>query len=391
MDSNTNNADDLRVLSSVEAVRTMPGMYIGGTNQRALHAVVWCLIGHALHESSLGLGNQISVTIEPENIVRVTDDGLGLPLTPDPNTGRPLIEQAVTTHWAGIAWPGRQAQGNYRHHDAWYVGLGVPNAVSEKFTVEVKQQGYLWRILYGKGECQTELERVEALANLDETGTTIIFQPDYSIFQPAEIDPQYMYRSLRELAYLMGGFTIRFEDKRPYASHALSEFHFADGTADFVRSLNREYKTLHDPVVIRRTITGERKAGLSFELEVDIAVQYSDTQDFIIQSYVNGKEPLEGGVHIDGFVEGWSWGIGEMLEQIVLGGLAAVISIWHPAPQFEGAGKYKLISPEVKPAMSDAVRDALYELRETAPDLMNAMREKCQNNRILHEQRRYAE
>ena len=404
MNTNTNDADDSPFVSDIKAARLMPGMYIGGTNQRALHSLVWVLIGHAIHECVNRPSNQIMVTIEPGNIVSVADDGSGLPTEIDQSTGRPLIEHDLTTyHRVGTNWSGhRQQEG--RHHHAYYIGLVVPLALAEKFTVEIKQHGALWRTTYAKGEIQTALERMGELVDPTETGTTITLQPDYSVFQPVDIDHEYMYRSLRDLAFLMSQLTVTFEDKRSGVSHPTTTFYFTDGTADFVQHLNRAYKTLHEPLVIRISGLVELESGSSAELEIDIAVQYTDTDQSMILSYINDHETEEGGVHVQGFLDGYYIGLSVadraskpesqrpyVTDQEALGGMTAIVSIWYQHPEFEDSAARKLVGKKVQTLIAELVSDRIIESAPELDGMIDSVIAKWLKNRTERLNRRYGD
>ena len=409
MDANTQAVDDQRdpsTLSSIEAIRLMPGMYIGGTDQRALHNVVWCLIGHALQESAHGAGHQISVTFDPDNSVRISDDGLGLSIAPDPSTGQPWVERALTMYWA---W-GKASEYTTRasrRRPMFYPGLAVPVALAEKLNVEIKQQGAVWNMVYAKGERQTKLTRSRDLVDPTETGTTITFQPDYSVFQAVDIDHDYMFRSLRELAFLMNEFTVIFEDNRLAAAHPSTIFHFPDGTVDFVRHLNRHAQVLHEPLSIRKTGVVVLETGANAELEVDIAVQYTDSQQFMMVSYVNGHETQAGGVHVEGFLERWCHGLNTLHDPLRADrqglfitkdearyGMTAIISIWYPSADCEGgAYEKKLIGAEIQNVIEDLVWEDISTLASDSQSnaLLRTILVKCLKDRAERINRRYGE
>jgi len=408
MDANTQAVDDQRdpsTLSSIEAIRLMPGMYIGGTDQRALHNVVWCLIGHALQESAHGAAHQISVTLDPDNSVRISDDGLGLSIAPDPSTGQPWVERALTMYWA---W-GKASEYTTRasrRRPMFYPGLAVPVALAEQLSVEIKQQGAIWNIVYAKGECQTKLTRIRELVDPTETGTTITFQPDYSVFQAVDIDHDYMFRSLRELAFLMNEFTVIFEDNRLAAAHPSTVFHFPDGTVDFVRHLNRHAQVLHEPLSIRKTGIVALETGANAELEVDIAVQYTDAQQFMIVSYINGHETEAGGVHVKGFLKRWRQGLNTLhdpsradrqglfiTKDEARHGMTAIISIWYPFPCFEGAIKKKLSGAKIKNVIEHLVWEGVKTLASDPQSTawFDPILVKCLKDRAERINRRYGE
>jgi len=408
MDANRQGIDDQRdpsTLSSSELIRWMPGMYISGTDQRALHYVVWCLIGHALQESAHGAGHQISVTLDIDNRVRISDDGLGLSIAPDPSTGQPWVERAFTVYWAWGQASEYTTRAN-RRRPTFYAGLAVPVALAEQLSVEIKQQGAVWNLVYVKGECQTKLTRIRELVDPTETGTAITFQPDYSVFQAVDIDHDYMFRSLRELAFLMNEFTVIFEDNRPGAAHPATIFHFPNGTVDFVRHLNRYTHVLHEPLSIRKTGVIELETGAKAELEVDIAVQYTDAQQCLILSYINGHETVEGGVHVEGFLEHWCHGLNTLqdpsganrqalfiTEDEARNGLTAIISIWYPFPHFEGSTNKKLSGAEIKDVIEYLVSESMSTLVADPPSktLFDPILVKCLKDRAERIHRRYGE
>ena len=249
------------------------------------------------------------------------DNGTGLPISPDQWTRTfPRVEPALAWLY-GVSKRAEYTERVGHHYWAYNEPLFIPVGLAEKFTVEIKQQGALWRINYSKGEPQTALERIAELADPTETGTTLIFQPDYTIFQPVDIDHGYMFRSLRELAFLMNPLTVTFADKRPDVAHPSAVFHYPDGTADFVRYLNRDQTPLHNPLVIRKTgpLKLRYDENAKHEIEIDFVVQYTDGQESMILNYVNGVEIKNGGVHVQGFIEGLYSGLNRVYDEFQSG------------------------------------------------------------------------
>ena len=375
--------DEIRILEGSDAIRVMPGMYIGGTDQEALHRAVLNLIGFAIIEASVKSDARISVTLKPGNIVQIVDNGFGIPTHLDQWTKTPIVEIALTKINAGYgigqARPKREGTDGFN-----WLPLVVMQSLSERFEVEVKREGYKWKIVYSKGKRIEAFHQLEALNNPDETGTSILFQPDYSIFQSVEIDSFYLYRTLRELSFLMSELTVVFTDLSTPVNSS-QEFHFENGTADFVRTLNRNLITTHEPVIIRQKVAVNAKPNLTGMLDVDIAFQYTENQNFLVLNYVNGRAVPQGGVHIDGFTDGLYNGFLEDI-QILLCGLTVVISIWYAWPQFEGSFQNRLISPEVKDAIKALVFQVFDDLPPTMKDLI---RGKHERNREHRDNRRF--
>jgi len=340
------DAEQIQVLEGLEAVRKRPGMYIGSTNSKGLHHLVWEIVDNSIDEALAGYCNTIHVTIEKGNWIRVEDNGRGIPVSIHEKMGIPAVEVIMTVLHAG----GKFGSGGYKVSGGLHgVGASVVNALSEETEVYVKRDGHIHYIKFARGKT---VEPLKIIGDTDETGTTTRFKADPEIFrETTEYDYETLASRLRELAYLNRGITITLTDER--GEEPRSEiFHYEGGIREYVEHLNESKEPIHDPI----EILGE-KDGIS----VEIAMQYNSGYSTDIFSFANNIHTYEGGTHESGFKTALTRVINEyarkngMLKdndanltgEDVREGLTTVISIKHPNPQFEGQTKTKLGNSEV--------------------------------------------
>nr|WP_322099689.1 DNA topoisomerase IV subunit B [Fodinicurvata sp. CAU 1616] len=360
------SAKDIEVLEGLEPVRRRPGMYIGGTDERALHHLVAELLDNAMDEAVAGHATRIEVALEQGNRVSVRDNGRGIPIDPHPKfRDKSALEVILTTLHSGAKFTAKAYQTSGGLHG---VGLSVVNALAQELTVEVARDRKLWRQVYARGLPQGPLEPAGAVHN--RRGTTIVFQPDPEIFGAhARFIPARLYRMARSKAYLHRGVEIRWScdsallgegDKTPPEA----TLHFPDGLRDFLQAVMGERATLvPEPFAGQAEFSG--KAG-----RVEWAVTWpADRDDGFTSSYCNTVPTPEGGSHEQGLRSALLRAIkahGEMIgnrkvAQItgddVLGGSCALLSLFIPDPQFQGQTKEKLSSPEAAKLVEAAIKD----------------------------------
>ncbi|WP_079477479.1 DNA topoisomerase (ATP-hydrolyzing) subunit B [Halobacillus salinus] len=343
----------IQVLEGLEAVRKRPGMYIGSTNEKGLHHLVWEIVDNSIDEAMAGFCDHIQVSIEEDNSITVTDNGRGIPVGIQEKTGRPAVETIMTVLHAG----GKFGGGGYKVSGGLHgVGASVVNALSTKLEVFVHLNGNIYYQSFSRGVPDEDLK---VIGETDITGTRIQFKPDPEIFTETE---EYKFETLanrlRELAFLNKGLTITVDDKR--TEEEAVEYYYEGGIVSYVEHMNRTRETLHEPFFVEDE---------QDEISIEIALQYNDGFASNIYSYANNIHTYEGGTHESGFKTGLTRVINDyarknnMFKETdpnltgddVREGLTAIISIKHPDPQFEGQTKTKLGNSEAR-----TVTDALF-------------------------------
>jgi DNA gyrase subunit B len=350
-------AEKIQVLKGLEAVRKRPGMYIGSTEARGLHHLVYEVVDNAVDEALAGYCDAIAVTIGPDNVVTVEDNGRGFPVDVHPTEKKPGVEVAMTTLHAG----GKFDHTSYKVSGGLHgVGVSVVNALSEWLEVEVMRDGQRYHQRYERGAKATELE---VRGETEETGTIVRFHPDPKIFP--EIDFQYetLAGRLRELAFLNQGLEISITDEREEQEHDV--FRYDGGLVEFVKHLNKSRKPLH-PKPMYVEVTKE-------DVEVQCAIQYNETYTETLFTFVNNINTHEGGTHLSGFKSALTRtlnayandkGFFKKADFTLSGddvreGLTAVLSVKVMEPQFEGQTKTKLGNSEVRGIVESVMNEGL--------------------------------
>ena len=340
------DAEQIQVLEGLEAVRKRPGMYIGSTNSKGLHHLVWEIVDNSIDEALAGYCDKIHVTIEKDNWIRVEDNGRGIPVSIHEKMGIPAVEVIMTVLHAG----GKFGSGGYKVSGGLHgVGASVVNALSEETEVYVKRDGHIYYIKFARGNTVVPLKVV---GDTDETGTTTRFKADPEIFKETTVyDYETLATRLRELAYLNRGIKLTLTDERGDEVRS-DTYHYEGGIREYVEHLNESKEPIHETI----DIMGE-KDGIS----VEIALQYNAGYSTDIYSFANNINTYEGGTHESGFKTALTRVINEyarksgmikdndanLTGEDVREGLTAIISVKHPNPQFEGQTKTKLGNSEV--------------------------------------------
>lgn len=339
------NADQIQVLEGLEAVRVRPGMYIGSTSQKGLHHLVWEIVDNSIDEALAGYCNNITVTIEKNNWIKVEDNGRGIPVDIQEQTGKPALEVILTVLHAG----GKFGGGGYKVSGGLHgVGASVVNALSTNLEAYVHRSGKIYSMKFSKGEV---VENITIIGDTDKTGTIIRFKADPEIFKETTVYEYDILRArIRELAFLNKGITINLIDERQEEIKS-ETFYYEGGILEYVVMLNENKDPLHEPIYVHSELEGK---------EVEISMQYNSGYSSNILSYANNINTHEGGSHESGFKTALTRIIntyGKKNNLIkdketftgddVREGLIAVISIKHPNPQFEGQTKTKLGNSEM--------------------------------------------
>ncbi len=359
------NEDQIRALEGIEGIRLRPAMYIGGTDLVGLHHLVYEVTDNSLDEFSNGYATQLDVCINGDGSVTVTDDGRGIPVgRMKDEEGKSALEIVFTRIHAGGKFDrkGGYAVGTGGLHG---VGITAVNACSEWLEAEIRREGHVWTMEFARGEVVNDLVK---LGLTDQTGTKVTFKPDPQIFPDTTFNFETLHKRLQDCAFLNAGIRIRLRDERTSQS---AEFHYEDGLLEFVKHLNRTENPLHPEVV--------RIVGQTDDVGVDIALQYNDGYSENIRCYANGIYNSEGGSHLSGFRSGLTrtinaYGKRENLfkDATPIGedfreGLAAVITVRIPNPQFESQTKIKLTNTEVDGLVGSIVQEMLNKFFEENP------------------------
>ena len=377
-------AKDIQVLEGLEAVRLRPGMYIGSTDQRGLHHLIYEIVDNSVDEAMAGYCSKVEITINSDGSVVISDNGRGIPVDIHPATGKPALETVMTTLHAG----GKFGGGAYKVSGGLHgVGGSVVNGLSSRLRVDVRRNGLIYSQEYKEGLPVTEV--LETAAPHDEkvgTGTTISFTTDSKIFPVLEFDFDIIAAHFKEIAYLNKSLEVRFVShwhREQRGDDFERSYYFDGGIASMVRSMNRHRKVLQDkPFYMLKTVDGTI---------VEATIQYNDGYNEIISSFANCIRTEEGGTHLTGFRSAVTRVINDygrkqkilrddqpnLTGEDVREGLGAVISVKLTDPQFEGQTKTKLGNAEVKSIVESAVGDAFAVYLEEHPNEAKRIVENC--------------
>lgn len=380
------SADQIQVLKGLEPVRKRPGMYIGTTDVRGLHHLIWEIVDNSIDEAMAGHCDNIMVMINKDGSVTVADNGRGIPVDKHKTTGLSALETVLTTLHAGGKFGG-DASGYKVSGGLHGVGVSVVNALSTKLVAEVRRDGKVHTQEYKVGVAQSD---IEATGETESTGTSISFWPDASVFETVKFDAETIITRLRQQAYLTKGITISFEDKRtelyegklPEGHSFKHRFYFEGGVRSYVDHLNQTKEG------IGKTIYVERQTD---DCYIEIALQYTQAFNENIITFANNIHTLEGGMHLTGFRSALTRSINSfarskgflkekddnMTTEDVREGLTAVISVKLGEPQFEGQTKAKLGNPEVRGAVESVFNEMFTQFLEENPNDAKAVVAKC--------------
>src|SRR5437763_385507 len=368
---------NIQILEGLEAVRVRPGMYIGATDHRGLHQLIYEVVDNSIDEVMAGYADTVSVTIHPDSSVTIEDNGRGIPVEEHhQRPGLSTLEVVMTILHAG----GKFGGGGYQISSGLHgVGVSVVNALSDWCQVDVKRDGILYRQRYERGIAVTPLLEVYPVED-DDTGTITSFLPDLTVMESRDYSFEVLAQRFREMAYLNRGLTIALYDER---SDREATFYFEGGLVSFVRYLNKNRGRLQSrPVSTTREIDN---------VKVELAVQYNDSWTTTEFSFANGINPVDGGMHITGFRSALTRSLNDYARKMnflkekdsnltgddVRQGLTAVLSVKMTNPQFEAQTKAKLNNAEVRPIVEVVTADMLTKYLEETPSEARAIISKC--------------
>ena len=375
------DVSSIQALEGIEHVRKRPGMYVGGTDIKALHHLVYEVVDNAIDEALAGVCTAINITIHPDSSVTIEDNGRGIPVGPHPTkkdaNGKPMetLDVVMTVIGAG----GKFGGGGYKVSGGLHgVGVSAVNALSEWMVAEIKRDGKVWRQEYKRGVPQGSIKQIGKVK--DETGTKQSFKFDKQIFTE-DIDFRFdtLVQRFREMSFVTRGVTIRFKDER--ADREMT-FYFEGGITSFVRYLNRNRQGLHSVVHVEKDIEG---------VGIEAAIQYTDSYTESVYSFANTINTIDGGTHLTGLRSSLTRVVNDYARKNGLlkdadpnfsgddtrEGLTAIVSIKHPDPQFESQTKVKLMNPEAQTYVTQVVGEAFGTFLDENPQAAKAIISKC--------------
>ena len=371
----TYDASEIQVLEGLEAVRKRPGMYIGSTSASGLHHLVYEIVDNAIDEALAGYCTEITVTINPGNTITVTDNGRGIPVDIQKQTGRPALEVVYTVLHAG----GKFGGGGYKVSGGLHgVGASVVNALSQWLEVQVQKDGRIYEMKFSRGGITQEMK---ILGDTDQTGTAVTFKPDPEMFDTLVYDYETLHTRMREQAFLNAGLRITITDARPGQEQSDSMC-YEGGIREFVTWLNRNKTALHEEVVYL--------AGAKGDSTAEVALQYNDSYNETLVSFANDIHTPEGGMHETGFktaltrvlnAYGMKYGMIKEGDKVsgedVREGITAVISVKLKEAQFEGQTKAKLGNASIRTLVDNVVSDQLAVYLEEHPVVARTILDKA--------------
>ena len=373
--ANEYNAAEIQVLEGLEAVRKRPGMYIGSTSASGLHHLVYEIVDNSIDEALAGYCTDITVTINEGNTITVADNGRGIPVDIQAQTGRPALEVVFTVLHAG----GKFGGGGYKVSGGLHgVGASVVNALSEWLTVQVHKDGRIYEMRFSRGHITQEMKVV---GETDHTGTTVTFKPDPEMFDTLDYEYETLHTRMREQAFLNAGLRITITDARPGMEQS-ETMCYEGGIREFVTFINRNKTPLHEEVIYLSGAKGDSTA--------EIAMQYNDGYNETLVSFANDIHTPEGGMHETGFkaaltrvlnAYGLKYGLIKEGDKVsgedVRDGITAVISVKLTEAQFEGQTKAKLGNAHIRTLVDGIVNDQLAVYLEEHPVVARTILDKA--------------
>ena len=377
MENNISHYDEsnIQVLEGLEPVRKRPGMYIGSTSSSGLHHLVYEIVDNAIDEALAGYCTEISVEIDEGDVITVSDNGRGIPVDIQAQTGRPAMEVVFTILHAG----GKFGGGGYKVSGGLHgVGASVVNALSEWLVAQVHKDGKIYEMRFSRGQVTQD---ITVVGTTDKHGTTVSFKPDGEMFDDTVYDYNILFTRMREQAFLNAGLKIRTQDKRA-GKETLHEMCYKGGIREFVAYINRNKSALHPDVIY---MAGEKEDSMA-----EIALQYNDSYNEIFLSFANNINTPEGGMHEEGFrraltntLNNYGKKIGLLKNDDKLSGedcregLTVIISVKLVEAQFEGQTKAKLGNSEMRTLVNAIVSEKLEIFLEENPSVGRAIMEKA--------------
>lgn len=388
-------AKNIQKLDPREHIRRRPGMYVGGTDARALHHLIYEVVDNSIDEALAGRCDRICVTLHDDYRATIRDNGVGIPVDMH-ESGKPALELVMTEIGTGGKFDNEVYKVSGGLHG---VGVSAVNALSSELTATIYRDGHVWRQSYREGLAVTPVERVRPLRDGEEGGTVIQFAPDFTVMEENAFSFNTLMTRFREMAFVTRKVTITLRDERVKPIPQEMTFYFDGGLRSFVRYLNRNRKTIHSIIHAERNIEFEDRSGNPYAVGVEVAFQYADVATTAELAFTNTINTPDGGTHVTGLRSAVTGVInryarkagflkdkdGNFSGNDTLEGLTAIVSVKHPDPQFESQTKVKLLNPEVQGAVSQVVTEAFNEFLETNSREARRIVDKCMTSKRARE------
>ena len=389
------NASNIQKLEPREHIRRRPGMYVGGTDARALHHLIYEVVDNSIDEALAGRCDRIEITLHKDGSATVADNGVGIPVDLH-ESGKSALELVMTEVGSG----GKFDNDAYKVSGGLHgVGVSAVNALSAELTATIFRDGHVWRQTYSEGLATSEVDKLRPLEDGEETGTVISFVPDFTVMDRNDFSFSTLMTRFREMAFVTRKVTIALRDERVKPINREVTFYFDGGLRSFVRYLNRNRRSIHRVIHVERDIDYIDRNNSPYTIGVEVAFQYSDVSTTTELAFTNTINTPDGGTHITGLrssitgvINRYARKAGLLKEKDgnfsgndTLEGLTAIVSVKHPDPQFESQTKVKLLNPEVQGAVSQVVTEAFNEFLDTNTREARKIIDKCMTSKRARE------
>ena len=389
------SAKHIQKLDPREHIRRRPGMYVGGTDARALHHLIYEVVDNSIDEALAGRCDDISVTLYEDGSATVRDNGVGIPVDKH-ESGKHALELVMTEVGAGGKFDNEAYKVSGGLHG---VGVSAVNALSASLTATIRRDGHVWRQSYEAGIPTGSVRKGRKLKDGEDTGTEISFMPDFSVLERNDFSFDTLATRFREMAFVTRKVTIRLRDDRVSPIPREMSFYFDGGLRSFVRYLNRNRKEIHNIIHVEREIEYHDRNDSPYKIGVEVAFQYADVATATELAFTNTINTPDGGTHITGLRSSITGVINRYAKKAgllkdkdgnfsgndTLEGLTAIVSVKHPDPQFESQTKVKLLNPEVQGAVSQVVTEAFNEFLEMNSREARRIVDKCMTSKRARE------
>ena len=389
------NASNIQKLEPREHIRRRPGMYVGGTDARALHHLIYEVVDNSIDEALAGRCDKIEVILHGDGSATISDNGVGIPVD-DHESGKSALELVMTEVGSGGKFDNEAYKVSGGLHG---VGVSAVNALSSRLTAIIKRDGKVSRQNYSRGLPTSGVDTIRPLRENEETGTTINFTPDFSIMDQNEFSFEMLMARFREMAFVTRKVTISLRDERDAQLPREMTFYFDGGLRSFARYLNRNRRVIHRIIHVERDIEYVDRNGSPYLIGVEVAFQYADVATTTELAFTNTINTPDGGTHITGLRSSITGVINRFARKTgmlkdkdgnfsgndTLEGLTAIVSVKHPDPQFESQTKVKLLNPEVQGAVSQVVTEAFNEFLDTNSREARRIIDKCMTSKRARE------
>ncbi len=389
------NASNIQKLEPREHIRRRPGMYVGGTDARALHHLIYEVVDNSIDEALAGRCDRIEVTLHKDGSATVADNGVGIPVDLH-ESGKSALELVMTEVGSGGKFDNEAYKVSGGLHG---VGVSAVNALSAKLTATIYRDDHVWRQSYNEGLATSEVEQLRRLEDGEETGTVIKFVPDFAVMDRNDFSFSTLMTRFREMAFVTRKVTIALADERVEPINREVTFYFDGGLRSFVRYLNRNRRSIHGVIHVERDIEYFDRNNSPYTIGVEVAFQYANVSTTTELAFTNTINTPDGGTHITGLRSSITGAINRYARKAgllkdkdgnfsgtdTLEGLTAIVSVKHPDPQFESQTKVKLLNPEVQGAVSQAVTEAFNEFLDTNTREARRIIDKCMTSKRARE------